>query len=100
MAARKQPSTALAVYGDKIRQLRKERGIEVAGLAEMVGCSRSHMARIELDDLKRVSPTLFARICDELDLSADQRRALILTDEQARRRRLRCQRAQRVQAAA
>lgn len=66
------PRPPVAVNGTKIRELRKRRGIEIADFARMVGCSRSHLANIELGR-KRAGADTFERICDALQLAPSQR---------------------------
>lgn len=67
------PRPPIAVDGSKIRTLRKDRGIEIADFARMVGCSRAHMANIELGKRPRVSVNTFDGICAALQLAPQHR---------------------------
>jgi transcriptional regulator with XRE-family HTH domain len=60
------------VDGDKIRQLRKDRGIEVADFAAMIGCTRAHLGNIE-NKRRRPSADLFDKICEALGIAERQR---------------------------
>lgn len=73
MAERKVSTASVAINGGKIRRLRKERGLEVAELAGLVGCGRPYIAKIELGHSKRVSAATFARLCDALAIPSDVR---------------------------
>lgn len=66
------PRPPVAVDGSKIRALRKDRGIEIADFARMVGRSRAHMANVELGK-RRVSADTFDRICEALRLAPQHR---------------------------
>ena len=63
------PKPPVLVDGDKVRRLRKERGLEVAELAAMIGCSRAHLANVELGHRRRVRAQTFERLCDALRVS-------------------------------
>jgi transcriptional regulator with XRE-family HTH domain len=75
--ARTFPPAGIYIDGPKIRELRKERCIELADFARMIGRSRVYLTRIEIGDAKRVSPTTLARIGEALELTTGERRSLI-----------------------
>jgi transcriptional regulator with XRE-family HTH domain len=59
-------SAAVAVNGADIRRRRKLRGWTVTHLALRCGISQQYLSFIERGDRDRVSPPVFARLCDEL----------------------------------
>ncbi len=65
---RRAPTTAVAVDGDKLRKLRKERGIEVADLASRVGVGRPYISKLELGHSKRASVRVYAALLRELEI--------------------------------
>lgn len=62
--------------GDRIRELRKERGYSVRELAERVGCSASLITRIELHQRRIDSMGLMVELARELSVPVEELLAL------------------------
>lgn len=69
-AIRRLPTTAVAINGSALRELRKRTGVSVAELAKEIGVGRPYITKIELGHSKRVSPEVFDALL----------RALCITD--------------------
>lgn len=65
-----QPPTTYTVNGRKVRELRKEAGLEVAELAERAGISRRFLSHIENGTRPRMRPTRFQRLRNALGANA------------------------------
>lgn len=59
------------VLGDKIRRLRKEKGLTLEGLAEASGSSKSYVWELENKNPPRPSAEKVARIAEALGVTAD-----------------------------
>ena len=59
------------VIGQKIRKIRKERGLSQEKLAEKVGISTTHMSHIETANTKMSLPT-FAKLASVLEVRTDE----------------------------
>lgn len=57
--------------GQKIRKIRKERGLSQEKLAEKVGISTTHMSHIETANTKMSLPT-FAKLASVLEVRTDE----------------------------
>lgn len=57
--------------GQKIRKIRKARGLSQEGLAEKVGISTTHMSHIETGNTKMSLPT-FVEIASALEVRTDE----------------------------
>lgn len=57
-----QPPTTYTVNGPKVRELRKEAGLELADLAEEAGISRRYLSHIENGTRTRMRPTRYQRL--------------------------------------
>jgi transcriptional regulator with XRE-family HTH domain len=68
-AARQTPTTAVAINGAALRELRKRTGISVADLAGEVGVTRPYLAKIELGHSKRVSPAVYTALLRALNIN-------------------------------
>ncbi|WP_030487309.1 helix-turn-helix domain-containing protein [Micromonospora chokoriensis] len=66
------------IDGPKIRELRKLRGESVTSLASTCGITRQYLSQIERGDRRRVSPPVYAKICNALKLSGDRQRRTLL----------------------
>lgn len=67
--------------GQRIRKIRKDRGLSQEQLAEQVGISTTHMSHIETASTK-MSLSIFAEIASALDVQADE----LLYDSRLKRR--------------
>jgi transcriptional regulator with XRE-family HTH domain len=65
-----QPPTTYTVNGRKVRELRKEAGLEVADLAEQAGISRRYLSHIENGTRDRMRPTRYQRLRTALGANA------------------------------
>lgn len=59
---RARPTTAVPIDGAALRQIRIERGLEVAALAARVGVSRPYLTKLELGHSPRASATVHAAL--------------------------------------
>ena len=59
------------VLGDKIRRLRKEKGLTLEGLAEASGSSKSYVWELENKNPPRPSAEKVERIAEALGVTAD-----------------------------
>lgn len=64
------------VHGFALREIRESRGRKVADLAAALDVDRSYITHLENGSKRRVSPEVFAGICNEL--TVHDRRALLL----------------------
>lgn len=69
------PSNTVEVNGYLVRELRKRDGLSVVALAELVGCGRPYIAKIELGHSRRVSIRTFNALMSAFSL--EERRALL-----------------------
>jgi len=67
------------VDGAKLRDLRKLSGRTLVQFAEAAGISHQYLGQVELGERPTVSPPVFARICDALGISPENRRSLVKT---------------------
>lgn len=63
------------INGALVRELRKLKGYTQTTLAELASISIQYLSLIEREDRKTVSPPVFARLCDALEV--DDRRDLV-----------------------
>lgn len=75
---RRLPTTAVAINGPALRELRIRTGISVADLAREIEVGRAYITKIELGHSKRVSPGVFDALLRALRIS--DRRALLAQD--------------------
>lgn len=68
MKKRRYPTTAIAVNGPALRELRIRTGIEVKDFADQVGVSRSYVTKVELGHSRRVSPEVYNKILTVLGI--------------------------------
>jgi transcriptional regulator with XRE-family HTH domain len=61
--------TGVEVAGTLLRQLRKIKGLEMSDFAAAVGISHGYLSQIERGHAQTVSPTVFGRICEVLELT-------------------------------
>ncbi len=59
------------VLGAKIKELRKQKGLTLEGLAEKIGSGKSYIWDIENKGMKRPSAEKLAAIAKELDVTID-----------------------------
>lgn len=59
----------LVTFGEKVRQVRKEKGLSQEALADLAGIDRSYMGHIERGD-QNISLTKIYQIADALDVPA------------------------------
>jgi transcriptional regulator with XRE-family HTH domain len=74
------------IDGGKLRELRKQRGINLTGFAVKCGISFGYLSQIERGYTSTVSPRIFIQLCDGFGF-AESERSQILT--KAARRRVR-----------
>ena len=72
---RRLPTTAIAVNGAALRELRKRSGVSVSAFAQSVGVGRPYISKLELGHSSRVSPEVFAKLLRALGL--EDRRAIM-----------------------
>jgi transcriptional regulator with XRE-family HTH domain len=77
-------TAGVEVNGDKLRELRKHRGENLEEFAARCGISFGYLSQIERRTRPRVSPTIFGRLCDALDIPFGER-AVMVTPEARRR---------------
>lgn len=58
----------IELLGSKIRELRKERGLTVAGLAEKVDVSKSYLSHIEIGSVDNPTIQVISRIANALNV--------------------------------
>lgn len=58
----------LVAFGEKVRQIRKEKGLSQEALADLAGIDRSYMGHIERGD-QNITLTKIYQIADALDIS-------------------------------
>ena len=61
------------IDGYRLRELRKQRGETLEVFAARCEISFGYLSQVERRTRPRVSPPIFARICDALDIPADGR---------------------------
>lgn len=59
----------LIAFGEKVRQIRKEKGLSQEALADLAGISRSYMGHIERGD-QIITLTKIHQIADALEIPA------------------------------
>ncbi|WP_303293324.1 helix-turn-helix domain-containing protein [Marinobacter sp. ST-43] len=59
----------LVAFGERVRQIRKEKGLSQEALADLAGIDRSYMGHIERGD-QNVTLTKIHQIADALDVLA------------------------------
>ncbi len=59
----------LIAFGERVRQIRKEKGLSQEALADLAGIDRSYMGHIERGD-QNVTLTKIHQIADALDVLA------------------------------
>lgn len=74
---------AVAVNGTKIRQLRKQAGMELADLAAAVNVTAKHLSYVETGRKPRVRPSTYRLICQALDLPRADWHSLLGDEELA-----------------
>lgn len=77
-------TAGVEINGDKLRELRKHRGETLEEFAERCEISFGYLSQIERRHRPRVSPTIFGRICDALDIPFSDRSVMVTPE--ARRR--------------
>jgi transcriptional regulator with XRE-family HTH domain len=77
-------TSGVEIHGDKLRELRKQRGETLTEFALRCDISFGYLSQVERRVRERVSPPVFARICDALDIPFNDRSALVTPS--ARRR--------------
>ncbi len=65
----KQRESNIAIDGAKLRLQRQLAGKGVTVLAGLAGISQSYLSQIEVGDRTRVSPEVYARLCDALNIT-------------------------------
>jgi transcriptional regulator with XRE-family HTH domain len=60
--------TTIEVNGYALREIRVRSGVDMTPFAELVGVTRSYLAKIELGRNRRVSPKVYAAILAALDI--------------------------------
>ena len=60
-----------ASLSEKIRKVRKDKGLTLEGLANKVGSSKSYIWQIETDSKIKPSAQLIAKIAEALDVTVD-----------------------------
>jgi transcriptional regulator with XRE-family HTH domain len=73
-------SANVTIDGQKLRQVRKLRGLTGVALAEKAGISFGYLGQIERGVRLNVGPPVFIRLCDALGLTEDRRETLIRQD--------------------
>jgi transcriptional regulator with XRE-family HTH domain len=69
MAATQRDSPNIAIDGAKLRLTRQLRGTGVVLLAERAGVSHTYIGQLERGERERVSPAVYAKICDALGVT-------------------------------
>lgn len=64
-------SPYVEVHGPWVRYLRKDRDLEIAELADMIGVSAAHLRKMELGYSPRTSITVYRALRDALGLSSE-----------------------------
>jgi len=72
--------SGVAINGSRLRTERQLLGDSLSSFASRVGITFQYLSQIERGDRRRVSPAVFARICDALGYPPHQRRALLAVD--------------------
>jgi transcriptional regulator with XRE-family HTH domain len=67
----------VAIDGDELRTRRKFAGYSQIELAEQAEITNRYVSEIERGNRKFVSPAVFVRLCDALDIRPDQRWKLV-----------------------
>lgn len=66
------------INGGKVRELRKQRGVNLTEFATHCGISFGYLSQIERGYTSTVSPRIFIQLCDAFDF-AESERSQILT---------------------
>lgn len=74
-------SAYVEIDGDELRRRRKLCGRTIADFAQACDISWGYLSQIERGS-SRVSPPVFARICDALDIPSTEREQLIRATQQ------------------
>jgi transcriptional regulator with XRE-family HTH domain len=69
MAPTQRDSSHVTIDGAKLRRHRQLAGKGVTVLAGLAGISQSYLSQIEAGDRPRVSPEVYARLCDALGVT-------------------------------
>lgn len=69
---------AVAIDGEKLRELRQLRGETLAEFASTCGITLQYLSQIERGDRPRVSPKVYGRICTVLNLAGPRQRRTLL----------------------
>ena len=69
MAPKQRESPNVAIDGAKLRHARHLAGLGQTPLATKAGVSQSYISAIEDGTRTRVSPEIYARLCDALDIT-------------------------------
>jgi transcriptional regulator with XRE-family HTH domain len=60
----------------KLREMRQDQGLTQVALAALCDMNPSYLSQLESGQRPRVSPPLFVRLCDALQIPAGQRKTL------------------------
>lgn len=71
---------SIAIDGSKMRALRKDKLIGINAFAERIDVTPGYISMIETGR-RRVSPEVFLRICDALEIPASRRQRLTKADK-------------------
>jgi transcriptional regulator with XRE-family HTH domain len=69
-------SADVAIDGAKLRELRQDLGYTQRQLAQKCNLNNAYLSQLENGRRLRVSPPLFVRLCDALQISPTERRTL------------------------
>lgn len=79
---RPQPA-GVEIDGDELRSIRKQAGFDIVTFAAKCNISAGYLSQIEVGRRPTVSPRVFVRICDALEIPADERDRLIRANRRA-----------------
>lgn len=69
-------SASVEIDAEKLREMRQDQGLTQKDLAKISGITAQYLGQLENRHRLRVSPPVFARLCDSLGIEATERRVL------------------------
>jgi transcriptional regulator with XRE-family HTH domain len=66
-------------FGEKLRELRRDRGLSQRGLADRAGIDFTYLSKIENGRMEPPSEEVIRRVAEELDADADE--LIVLADK-------------------
>jgi transcriptional regulator with XRE-family HTH domain len=71
--------SGVEIDGERMRELRKLKGLTGIAFAAQVGVTGAYVSQIERGVRPRVSPPVFVKICDALDIRPSDRPSLVVS---------------------